>query len=75
MTDPATHLPRHVRVVDYAAARATEVRPPAAADESLASLIHPHRVAFLLPAAADEDYTTHPAKPRLNTMATSVLAG
>ena len=48
MTDPATHLPRHVRVVDYAAARATEVRPPAAADESLASLIHPHRVAFLL---------------------------
>ena len=75
MDDPSIPTPRHVRAVDFAAARATEVRarplPRLVAQPESTAAAAPTTIAR----AADEDQQTHPAKPRSHTMATSVTAG
>ena len=80
MARDKAQLPRHVRALDFAAARAAEVRRrPARMGCQIPLLAFPAApplVSFsLLRVPADEDLTTHPAKPRTNTMATSVTVG
>jgi hypothetical protein len=74
-----TQLPRHVRAIDFAAARAAEVRrrPDVKSRRAFFSAAPITFRVFLslLRVPVDEDLTTHPAKPRLNTMATSVTVG
>jgi len=67
MADPPG-LPRHLRAVDFAAARATEVRAPRARrvpvsfGSSLCIFSPAPPLDLLL--AANEDLQSHPAKPR-----------
>ena len=79
MARDKAQLPRHVRALDFAAARAAEVRRrPARMGCQITFLAFPAAPASrlsLLRVPADEDLTTHPAKPRTNTMATSVTVG
>ena len=74
MDDPSIPTPRHVRAVDFAAARAPEVRARTPATRRRFPNPPPPPPTKIA-RAAYEDQQTHPAKPRSNTMATSVTAG
>jgi hypothetical protein len=73
---PPVQTPRHVRAIDFAAARATEVRrppvpppPPSFPGFCFLTTTHALSDASLSLFFANEDSTTHPAKLRTDTMA------